>query len=999
MNRFLWKIFRVILATASAVAIFSCGREPDPEVPVGDVSFEAYSDYFEFAAGDKIAVLGAEKPFIAAVEGDKVRFIGDVMHSDEYYAVYPYSAFRYFSPTEPSVAVMNLPTLQKAVKNEVPRERRLSIGHASDNDRRMTFNEKVSYLKFTIGPGSGNIRSISLVSDSSPLSGDFSVLCDGGYDTYPMPGSAYNVCLASSGNYLEEGDYYVAFRYVNSLSLDIAFEDEDGRIALKSTSLSSYEPGQIVDMGTVAGLTFQYRDVIPSASTIIYRDPVSGVMDIELISSGEVSVNVLEGEDWLSVLQTKSVGLSVFRISYEENTGTSRTGRLEVVGEDGERRVVYTIVQYGSAGLSDETALRKSLSALYESTGGDSWKNNTNWCSELPLSEWYGVTLNQWDDIEGISLYNNGLVGELPEAFDGFETLQRLSLSSNSGLTGHIPSYIYNVYNVDIAYNAFDSLSDVDDPDKAVTNYLYLYDNKLKGPLPEKIPYIPHLYMLNVEDNDFSGAVPESYGKILERGGAIRLNGNSLSGELPESIRRDERFRKSMWTNIMFQEGEGFDFHNVEIYSSFTTGYDMENNPVSVSDYIAEHEYTLYVSLYPDKSLLQEIIGWYEQYKGQDLGVVCYMDMRGYADVSEKYDLPWLFVSLRHNSDAKMLLIDSDDRIMLNPGSADKDDILEFLEAKFGPYEGRVEPEPEPEPEPPVQEPLDGVVTLLQAAQEGNGIDIVLMGDSYEYDAVKDGTYDAVMRETMDYFFEIEPYKSYRHLFNVYAVNVVSGNGSRLGVSYGEGTSISGNDELCFNYAAKALTAERLENALVVVVVNSDRFGGSTYMYTPDGGDWADGKAIAYIPKVQKKMEFRGLVQHEAGGHGFGKLADEYVTGKGDSIPEYEKESKVAYEKYGWYANIDFTDDPEAVKWAHILSDPRYVNEPEGVYEGALEYASGVWRPTYTSIMNDNQGTFNAPSREIIWYRIHKLAYGDSWQYDFEAFAEYDAVNLQPIEY
>ena len=40
-----------------------------------------------------------------------------------------------------------------------------------------------------------------------------------------------------------------------------------------------------------------------------------------------------------------------------------------------------------------------------------------------------------------------------------------------------------------------------------------------------------------------------------------------------------------------------------------------------------------------------------------------------------------------------------------------------------------------------------------------------------------------------------------------------------------------------------------------------------------------------------------------------------------------------------------------------------------------------------------SDGEFNAPSREAIYYRIHKLAYGDSWVYNFEDFAAYDAIN------
>ena len=45
------------------------------------------------------------------------------------------------------------------------------------------------------------------------------------------------------------------------------------------------------------------------------------------------------------------------------------------------------------------------------------------------------------------------------------------------------------------------------------------------------------------------------------------------------------------------------------------------------------------------------------------------------------------------------------------------------------------------------------------------------------------------------------------------------------------------------------------------------------------------------------------------------------------------------------------------------------------------------------SIMNQNIGGFNAPSREAIYYRINKLAYGDSWEYDYETFVQHDLAH------
>ena len=36
-----------------------------------------------------------------------------------------------------------------------------------------------------------------------------------------------------------------------------------------------------------------------------------------------------------------------------------------------------------------------ALTALYESTGGDGWTHNDNWCSDKPLNEWYGVETDE----------------------------------------------------------------------------------------------------------------------------------------------------------------------------------------------------------------------------------------------------------------------------------------------------------------------------------------------------------------------------------------------------------------------------------------------------------------------------------------------------------------------------------------------------------------------------------------------------------------------------
>lgn len=293
----------------------------------------------------------------------------------------------------------------------------------------------------------------------------------------------------------------------------------------------------------------------------------------------------------------------------------------------------------------------------------------------------------------------------------------------------------------------------------------------------------------------------------------------------------------------------------------------------------------------------------------------------------------------------------------------------------------------------------DGVVTTLQKATEGHGIDIVLLGDAFSDRQIADGTYRSVMDKMADAFFMEEPYRSYRNLFNVYAVNVVSASegyehpGQALGGWFGDGTTVGGIDDRCKQYARRVIPDDRMDNALIIVAMNSPKYAGTCYMYDPFGGDYSCGLSVAYFPIGEDDEGLAQLVHHEAGGHGFAKLADEYAYESNGTIPQSEKASREVNVPYGWWKNADFTNDPATVKWSHFLTDVRYQYDGLGCFEGAFTYWKGAWRPTESSIMRHNTGGFNAPSREAIWYRIHKLAYGDGWNYNYEEFVAYDAIN------
>lgn len=302
----------------------------------------------------------------------------------------------------------------------------------------------------------------------------------------------------------------------------------------------------------------------------------------------------------------------------------------------------------------------------------------------------------------------------------------------------------------------------------------------------------------------------------------------------------------------------------------------------------------------------------------------------------------------------------------------------------------------------------DGQSTQLQKASIGNGIDIVLMGDGYSDRLIANGTYEATMRKAMEAFFSEEPYKSFRNLFNVYYVTVVSknegfGNNYKTAMEsyFGEGTEVGGNDQTAMQYALEAIDYSRLDNATIIVMLNSTRYAGTCYMYYPDGwssnatfnNDHSQGISVSYFPVGIDDAALTQVLTHEACGHGFAKLNDEYAYEENGRISSSAIAGLRVLEPFGWWKNTDFTSDTSKIKWAKFIADSRYKYDGLGAFEGASTYWRGVWRPTDNSIMRHNTDGFNAPSREAIYYRLHKLAHGTSWQYDYETFVAYDAVN------
>lgn len=291
-------------------------------------------------------------------------------------------------------------------------------------------------------------------------------------------------------------------------------------------------------------------------------------------------------------------------------------------------------------------------------------------------------------------------------------------------------------------------------------------------------------------------------------------------------------------------------------------------------------------------------------------------------------------------------------------------------------------------------EHYDGKVITNQTASEGNGVNIVFMGDCFDAQDIATGKYLAGVNEAIEHFFAVEPYKSYKKYFNIYTViglSADSGVGSvntireaKFGSQYGlqAAGSVGVNENICFEYACKAptVTEDNISQTPIVLVENTYDYDGITYM-------WGDGSAIALCPMSEDEYpyDFRGVVQHEAGGHAFGKLGDEYIyvnnfistcTNNGhEHVEEFN-----LMKSYGFYDNLSLSGDMNKVPWSHMIFDPQFSGTVD-IYEGGFFHTRGVFRSESNSCMNNNVPYFSAISREAIVKRIMQYA-GLTYSYD-----------------
>lgn len=286
----------------------------------------------------------------------------------------------------------------------------------------------------------------------------------------------------------------------------------------------------------------------------------------------------------------------------------------------------------------------------------------------------------------------------------------------------------------------------------------------------------------------------------------------------------------------------------------------------------------------------------------------------------------------------------------------------------------------------------DALVTL-SAHNQGAGIPLVIVGEGYDASDIASGNYLSDMNRELEYLFDLEPYKTYKGYFDIQTRIARSEESGMGGINTLRETKFGSllfandgrleihPDETANYIIGNDATLDAKSNKLTgIVVLNTPAYDGITTMYS-------SGLSIAYVTKSEADYpsDARGLIQHEAGGHGFGKLADEYMYHMAyiqtcKCVCCEHLDGLLGMKAMGWARNLSADGKYKTIEWRKLIFDPQY-SDIVDIYEGGYFHSRGVFRSEYNSVMNNNVPYLSTVSRMAIVERIKQYA-GEKFDYD-----------------
>ena len=373
-----------------------------------------------------------------------------------------------------------------------------------------TLNLGDNQLTGTIPEELGNLRNLDfLYLDNNQLSGpipaELGTLT--GLRVTRFAGNALTGCVPNGLRYLMNAPAVTM--------LDPEATDEE-MLTLEAQDFSALGlPFCTLSSLTLSGVTLQPAF---ASDTVVYTASVTH--DVE---STTVAATLHNSNDPISIM--KGAATYMNRDSVPLDVGQNVI-TIEISPPNGTPTHTYTVTIFRAEGD------RATLTALYNSAGGASWTDKTNWGSPTePLNTWFGVEADSNGNVTVLELPGNNLSGTLPAALGSLTSLTTLDLSDNQ-LSGTIPDLtaLTQLQTLNLSDNQLSGTI----PDLAALTQLQtlnLSANQLSRPIPD-LAALTQLQTLNLSANQLSRPIPDL--STLTQLQTLNLSDNRLTGTIPD---------------------------------------------------------------------------------------------------------------------------------------------------------------------------------------------------------------------------------------------------------------------------------------------------------------------------------------------------------------------------------------------------------------------------------------------------------------------------------
>jgi len=256
---------------------------------------------------------------------------------------------------------------------------------------------------------------------------------------------------------------------------------------------------------------------------------------------------------------------------------------------------------------------------------------------------------------------------------------------------------------------------------------------------------------------------------------------------------------------------------------------------------------------------------------------------------------------------------------------------------------------------------IEGEYRLLKnSGDTRNNVDLVIVGEGYTIKEKKKFFEDA--NESLQFFFNWEPYKKYADRFNIHALFLPSpGKGADIpGDSAWQNTPLNAS---FYTFGSERYLTSRNNMTLheavayipydqVCMLVNTDKYGG--------------GGVYNAFTVFCSDDEYSGFLFIHEFGHAFASLGDEYYT----SPTAYDESVNLTTEPYQPNITTNITFEK---KWKNMISDTVPIPTPNdsayadviGMFEGAAYQGKGIYRPAFDCAMKSKTYTKFCPVCQV----------------------------------